>query len=102
MKNSGKCCIISAVVYFGKAYVDSRFSITFSKETSKCLTGLVEVRNKSAKELTEKLIQQAIELEEDRILVERAAKFDVPGAKKIRSENINWNTVLAKKIESTN
>ncbi|MGL9726455.1 MAG: hypothetical protein ACR5KV_07975 [Wolbachia sp.] len=82
--------------------VDSRFSITFSKETSKCLTGLAEVRNKSVKELTEKLIQQAIELEEDRILIERAAKLDVLGAKKIRSENINWDTVLAKKIESTN
>ncbi|WP_447933138.1 hypothetical protein [Wolbachia endosymbiont of Dactylopius coccus] len=81
---------------------DSRFSITFSKETSKCLTGLAEVRNKSVKELTEKLMQQAIELEEDRILIERAAELDVPGAKKIRSEDINWDTVLAKRIEGTN
>ncbi|MDR0288558.1 MAG: hypothetical protein LBH78_00645 [Rickettsiales bacterium] len=81
---------------------DSKVSVTFGREISKCLIGLAEVRNKSVKELTEKLIRQAIELEEDMILIERAAELDVPGAKKIRSEDINWDTVLAAKIEGAN
>ncbi|WP_264338371.1 MULTISPECIES: hypothetical protein [unclassified Wolbachia] len=81
---------------------DPKVSITFNNEISECLIGLAEVRNKSVKELTEKLMRQAIELEEDMILIERAAELDVPGAKKIRSEDINWDTVLAKRIEGTN
>ncbi|MDR3132329.1 MAG: hypothetical protein LBU02_04535 [Rickettsiales bacterium] len=81
---------------------DSKVSITFGREISKCLIGLAEVRNKSVEELTEKLIRQAIELEEDMILIERAAELDVPGTKKIRSEDINWDKVLAAKIEGAN
>jgi len=81
---------------------DLKVSITFGCEISRCLIGLAEVRNKSVKELTEKLVRQAIELEEDMILIERAAELDVPGAKKIRSEDINWDTVLAAKIEGIN
>lgn len=77
-------------------------NITFNNEISKCLAGLAKVRNESVEELTEKLMQEAIELEEDRILIKRAAELDVPGTKKIRSEDINWDQVLAKRIEDTN
>ncbi|XP_011067887.1 PREDICTED: uncharacterized protein LOC105154224, partial [Acromyrmex echinatior] len=50
------------------------------KETLECLAGLAKVRNKSIQDLAEKLMQQAIEFEEDTILVERAIERDVPGA----------------------
>lgn len=73
----------------------SKFSITFNNEISECLAGLAKIRNKSIKELTEKLIQEAIENEEDKILIERAAKRNVSGVKKIRSEDVDWNTILS-------
>lgn len=79
---------------------DSGINVTFNSEISECLAGLAKIRNKSVKELTEELMQEAIELEEDRILIERAAELD--GTKKIRSEDINWDKVLAKRIEGTN
>ncbi len=41
---------------------NSKFSITFNNEISECLAGLAKIRNKSIKELTEKLIQEAIEM----------------------------------------
>ncbi|QOD38196.1 hypothetical protein [Candidatus Wolbachia massiliensis] len=69
---------------------DSGFNITFSKETSECLVGLAKVRNKSIQDLAEKLMQQAIEFEEDTILVERAMERDVPGVEEVDDSEEIW------------
>ncbi|BAO99765.1 putative uncharacterized protein [Wolbachia endosymbiont of Cimex lectularius] len=74
-----------------KLMADSKISITFSDEISECLVGLAEIRNKSVKELAEKLMEEAIENEEDRILIERAAKLHTPDAKTIDFEDVKWD-----------
>lgn len=74
---------------------DSEISITFNNEISECLAGLAKIRNKPVKELAEKLMQEAIENEEDKILIERAVERNTPGVKKIRSEDVDWNTILS-------
>ncbi|NUX01395.1 hypothetical protein GO685_02605 [Wolbachia endosymbiont of Madathamugadia hiepei] len=71
--------------------VDSRFSITFNNEISECLAGLAKIRNKSIRELTEELIQEAIENEEDKILIERAAELNVPGAETVDLKDVKWD-----------
>ncbi|MDR0289230.1 MAG: DUF6290 family protein [Rickettsiales bacterium] len=70
---------------------DSRFSITFNNEISECLAGLAKIRNKSIRELTEELIQEAIENEEDKILIERAAELNVPGAETVDLKDVKWD-----------
>ncbi|WP_395463582.1 DUF6290 family protein [Wolbachia endosymbiont of Cantharis cryptica] len=70
---------------------DSKVSITFNHEISKCLTGLAEIRKTSIQKLTEKLVQEAIENEEDRILIERAAKLNTPGAETVNFEDVKWD-----------
>ncbi|WP_395462823.1 hypothetical protein [Wolbachia endosymbiont of Cantharis cryptica] len=70
---------------------DSKVSITFNREISECLIGLAEIRNKSIKKLTEKLVQEAIENEEDRILIERAAKLNTPDAETVDFEDVKWD-----------
>ncbi|MGL9717321.1 MAG: hypothetical protein ACR5K9_01215 [Wolbachia sp.] len=70
---------------------DSKVNITFNKEISECLIGLAEIRNKSVKELTEKLIEEAIKDEEDRILIERAAKLHTPDAKTVAFKDVKWD-----------
>ncbi|MGL9762352.1 MAG: hypothetical protein ACR5LB_09475 [Wolbachia sp.] len=70
---------------------DSRFSIIFNNEISECLAGLVKIRNKSIRELTEELIQEAIENEEDEILIQRAAKLNVPGAETVDLKDVKWD-----------
>jgi hypothetical protein len=67
---------------------DSRLSITFNNEISECLAGLAKIRNKSIRELTEELIQEAIENEEDKILIERAAELNVPGAETVDLKDV--------------
>jgi hypothetical protein len=74
---------------------DLEFNITFNNEISECLAGLAKIRNKSVKELAEKLMQEAIENEEDKILIERAVERSTLNAKKIRSEDVDWNTILS-------
>lgn len=71
--------------------VDSKVSITFNNEISECLIGLAEIRNKSVKELAEELILEAIENEEDRILIERAAKLHTPDAKTVAFKDVKWD-----------
>ncbi|MDG7052599.1 MAG: DUF6290 family protein [Wolbachia endosymbiont of Alcedoecus sp.] len=71
--------------------IDSRFSITFNNEISECLAGLAKIRNKSIRELTEELIQEAIENEEDKILIERAAELNVPGAETVDLKDVKWD-----------
>ncbi|MDG7055466.1 MAG: DUF6290 family protein [Wolbachia endosymbiont of Menacanthus eurysternus] len=70
---------------------DSRFSITFNNEISECLAGLAKIRNKSIRELTEELIQEAIENEKDKILIERAAELNVPGAETVDLKDVKWD-----------
>ncbi|MFP3015001.1 MAG: hypothetical protein ACEY3B_01590 [Wolbachia sp.] len=70
--------------------VNPNTSITFSKETLECLAGLAKVRNKSIQDLAEKLMQQAIEFEEDTILVERAIERNVPGAEEVDDSEEIW------------
>lgn len=70
---------------------DLVFNITFNSEISECLTGLAKIRNKSIKELAEELMQEAIENEEDKILIERAAELNVPGAETVDLKDVKWD-----------
>lgn len=70
---------------------DSRINVTFNSETSECLAGLAKIRNKPVKKLVEELIQEAIENEEDKILIERAAELNVPGAETVDLKDVKWN-----------
>jgi predicted DNA-binding protein len=69
----------------------SKFSITFNNEISECLAGLAKIRSKSIRELTEELIQEAIENEEDKILIERAAELNVLGAETVDLKDVKWD-----------
>lgn len=42
---------------------DSKVSITFSPESSRCLVGLAKIRNQSIQELAQRLMQEVLELE---------------------------------------
>ncbi|WP_349967410.1 hypothetical protein [Wolbachia endosymbiont of Armadillidium arcangelii] len=70
---------------------DSGINITFNSEISECLAGLAKIRNKPVKKLVEELMQEAIENEEDKILIERAAELNVPGAETVDLKDVKWD-----------
>ncbi|WP_395463586.1 hypothetical protein [Wolbachia endosymbiont of Cantharis cryptica] len=69
---------------------NSGTNIALSKETFKDLSHLSKVKKQSAQELIEELVQEAVAREEDIALFKLAVKRDVPNAKFIRHEDINW------------
>ncbi|MGL9717317.1 MAG: hypothetical protein ACR5K9_01195 [Wolbachia sp.] len=71
-------------------------NIAFSKETLQNLTKLSELTKQPAQELAEKLFRKAIEDEmEDFLLSVVADQYDIESAKKTRSEDVDWNTILS-------
>ncbi|MFP3024149.1 MAG: hypothetical protein ACEY3K_15225 [Wolbachia sp.] len=70
---------------------DSGINVTFNGEISECLAGLAKIRNKPVKKLVEELMQEAIENEEDKILIERAAELNVPGAETVDLKDVKWD-----------
>ncbi|MFP3020465.1 hypothetical protein [Wolbachia endosymbiont (group A) of Pogonocherus hispidulus] len=66
-------------------------SIALSKETSQHLVDLAKLSNQSAQELAERLIKEAIELEEEDILLSAVAnEYDVDGAEEIEDSEDVW------------
>ncbi|MGL9759603.1 MAG: hypothetical protein ACR5LA_13155 [Wolbachia sp.] len=71
-------------------------NIALSKETLQNLTKLSELTKQPAQELAEKLLGEAIELEMDDFLLSVVAnEYDVEGAETVRSEDVDWNTLLS-------
>lgn len=70
-------------------------NITFNQEISERLAKLAKAEGRSVQELTEKLMEEAIKDEEDRILIERATERDVSGAETIKHEDIGWDKLLS-------
>ncbi|MDR2609213.1 MAG: hypothetical protein LBC06_01285 [Rickettsiales bacterium] len=71
-------------------------NIAISKETLQDLTKLSELTQQPAQELAERLISKAIEDEmEDFLLSVVADQYDIESAKKTRSEDVDWNTILS-------
>ncbi|MDG7056560.1 MAG: hypothetical protein LKM43_00160 [Wolbachia endosymbiont of Penenirmus auritus] len=71
-------------------------SIALSRETSHQLAELAELTKQSVQELAERLIREAIELEEEDILLSAVAdEYDIEGAKKTKSEDVDWDTLLS-------
>ncbi|MCM1001423.1 MAG: ribbon-helix-helix protein, CopG family [Wolbachia endosymbiont of Melophagus ovinus] len=68
----------------------SNTSIALSKETLEDLARLAKAKNQSIQELAEEFIQEAIEHEEDMALLKLAIQRDVPGAKRIKYEDVKW------------
>ncbi|MDR2548281.1 MAG: hypothetical protein LBC34_02140 [Rickettsiales bacterium] len=68
----------------------SNTSIALSKETLEDLVRLAKAKNQSVQELAEEFIQEAIEHEEDMALLKLAIQRDVPGAKRIKYEDVKW------------
>ncbi|APR98942.1 hypothetical protein [Wolbachia endosymbiont of Folsomia candida] len=74
----------------------ARINVTFNPETSQHLTELAKVTNLSVQELAEKLMQEAIAFEEEDIALSKIAnERDVPGAKMIRSGDVDWGKILS-------
>ena len=69
---------------------DSSTKIALSKETLEDLARLTKVTNQSVQELEEEFVQEEIEHEKDMALLQLAIQPDVPGAKLIRHEDVNW------------
>lgn len=71
-------------------------NIALSKETLQNLTKLSELTKQPVQELAEKLISKAIEDEMDDFLLSMVAdQYDVEGAETVRSEDVDWNTLLS-------
>ncbi len=66
-------------------------NISLGGKALKDLHRLSKVKKQSAQELIEELIQEAAEREEEIALFKLAVKRDVPNAKFIRHEDINWD-----------
>ncbi|QJT93920.1 hypothetical protein HGO53_00050 [Wolbachia endosymbiont of Diaphorina citri] len=66
-------------------------NISLGGEALKGLNRLSKVKKQSAQELVEELIQEAAEREEEIALFKLAVKRDVPNAKFIKHEDINWD-----------
>ena len=69
---------------------DSSTKIALSRETLEDLACLAEVTNQSVQELEEEFVQAETEHEKDMALLHLAIQRDVPGAKLIRHEEVNW------------
>nr|WP_250295741.1 hypothetical protein [Wolbachia endosymbiont of Oedothorax gibbosus] len=66
-------------------------NIALSREASQHLTDLAKLSNQSAQELAERLIKEAIELEEEDILLSAVAnEYDVDGAEEIEDSEDIW------------
>ena len=71
-------------------------NIALSKETLQHLAELAELTKQPAQELAEKLLREAIELEIEDFLVSKISdERDVEGAEMIKSENVDWDTLLS-------
>jgi hypothetical protein len=69
---------------------DSSTKIALSKETSEDLARLFKVTNQSVQELEEEFVQAEFEHEKGMAQLQLAIQPEVPGAKLIRHEDVNW------------
>ncbi|WP_395463584.1 hypothetical protein [Wolbachia endosymbiont of Cantharis cryptica] len=68
---------------------DSRINVTFNPETSQHFAKLVELTKEPTQELAERLFREAIEREEEDILLSAVAnEYDVDGAEIVDFEGI--------------
>ncbi|WP_353288837.1 hypothetical protein [Wolbachia endosymbiont (group A) of Pogonocherus hispidulus] len=75
---------------------DLNANIVLSKETLLHLAELAELTKQPAQELAEKLLKEAIELEIEDFLVSKISdERDVEGAEMIKSEDVDWDTLLS-------
>ncbi|WP_265025568.1 hypothetical protein ACJZL1_01585 [Wolbachia endosymbiont of Rhagoletis indifferens] len=75
---------------------NSGINIALSKETSQHFAELAELTKESTQELAERLFREAVEREEEDILLSVVAdEYDIEGAKKTKSEDVDWNTLLS-------
>ncbi|EEB55205.1 hypothetical protein C1A_8 [Wolbachia endosymbiont of Culex quinquefasciatus JHB] len=71
-------------------------NLAFSKETLQHLAELSELTKQPAQALAEKLLKEAIELEIEDFLVSKISdERDVEGAEMIKSEDVDWDTLLS-------
>ncbi|MDR3132383.1 MAG: hypothetical protein LBU02_04810 [Rickettsiales bacterium] len=71
-------------------------NVAFSKKTLQHFAELVELTKQPAQKLAERLFKEAIEREmEDFLLSVVANEYDVEGAEMVRSEDVDWNTLLS-------
>ncbi|MDE5062818.1 MULTISPECIES: hypothetical protein [Wolbachia] len=71
-------------------------NIALSKETLQHFAKLVELTKQPTQELAERLFKEAIDREmEDFLLSVVANEYDVEGAETVRSEDVDWNTLLS-------
>ncbi|GHM58547.1 MAG: hypothetical protein sL5_09050 [Candidatus Mesenet longicola] len=69
----------------------ARISVTFNPETSQHLAKLADVTKLSVQELAERLIQEAIELEEEDIALSKIAnERDVEGVEIVDYKDVKW------------
>jgi len=73
---------------------DTSTKIALSKETLEDRARLAKVTNQSVQELEEKFVQEETEHEKVMALPQLAIQPDVPGAKLIRHEDVNWGYAL--------
>ncbi|WP_338406798.1 MULTISPECIES: hypothetical protein [unclassified Wolbachia] len=75
---------------------DLGINIALDSETSKHLAKLSEFTKQPVQELAGKLFREAIDREmEDFLLSVVANEYDVDGAETVRSEDVDWNTLLS-------
>ncbi|MDG7055465.1 MAG: hypothetical protein LJD31_02885 [Wolbachia endosymbiont of Menacanthus eurysternus] len=71
-------------------------NIAFSKETLQHFAKLVELTKQPSQELAEKLFRKAIDREIEDFLVSKISdERDVEGAEMIKSEDVDWDTLLS-------
>ncbi|UVW84519.1 hypothetical protein [Wolbachia endosymbiont of Aedes albopictus] len=71
-------------------------NIALSKETLQHFAKLVKLTKQPTQELAERLFKEAIDREmEDFLLSVVANEYDVEGAETVRSEDVDWNTLLS-------
>lgn len=77
-----------------KLIADSRINVTFDTEISQHLIELAKATKQSVQRLAGKLIRRAIDEVEDIALSQIVDECDTPDMELIRSQDIDWNTVL--------
>ncbi|MGL9731965.1 MAG: hypothetical protein ACR5KX_04165 [Wolbachia sp.] len=71
-------------------------NVAFSKETLQHFAKLFELTKQPTQELVERLFREAIDCEiEDFLISKISDERDVEGAEMIKSEDVDWDTLLS-------
>ncbi|MDR2609205.1 MAG: hypothetical protein LBC06_01245 [Rickettsiales bacterium] len=71
-------------------------NVAFSKETLQHFAKLVELTKQPTQELAERLFREAIDREIEDFLVSKISdERDIEGAEMIKSEDVDWDTLLS-------